>query len=115
MYITHFMEEAVTADRVVVMKNGVKLHDGTPREIFSHVDTLKGLGLDVPVASEIAFKLNEKGYEVGKSIINNEELAVGLKHSKLADQLLDDHNVGAKTISSPTNKDVNTVRGEGAH
>ena len=55
------------------MKNGVKLHDGTPREIFSHVDTLKGLGLDVPVASEIAFKLNAKGYEVGKSIINNEE------------------------------------------
>ncbi len=78
------MEEAVTADRVVVMKNGVKLHDGTPREIFSHVDTLKGLGLDVPVASEIAFKLNAKGYEVGKSIINNEELAEGLKGSKLA-------------------------------
>ena len=59
-------------------ENGVKLHDGTPREIFSHVDTLKGLGLDVPVASEIAFKLNAKGYEVGKSIINNEELAKGL-------------------------------------
>ena len=115
VYITHFMEEAVTADRVVVMKNGVKLHDGTPREIFSHVDTLKGLGLDVPVASEIAFKLNEKGYEIGKSIINNEELAVGLKHSKLADQLLDNHNVGAKTISSPTNEDVNAVRGEGTH
>ena len=106
VYITHFMEEAVTADRVVVMKNGVKLHDGTPREIF---------GLDVPVASEIAFKLNEKGYEVGKSIINNEELAVGLKHSKLADQLLDIHNVGAKTISSPINEDVNIVRGEGTH
>ena len=115
VYITHFMEEAVTADRVVVMKNGVKLHDGTPREIFSHVDTLKGLGLDVPVASEIAFKLNEKGYEIGKSIINNEELAVGLKHSKLADQLLDNHNVGAKTISSPTNEDVNPVRGEDTH
>ena len=81
VFITHFMEEAVTADRVVVMKNGVKLHDGTPREIFSHVDTLKELGLDVPVASEIAFKLNAKGYEVGNSIINNEELAEGLKSS----------------------------------
>ena len=67
------------------------------------------------MASEIAFKLNEKGYEVGKSIINNEELAVGLKHCKLADQLLDDHNVEAKTISSPTNEDVNAVRGEGTH
>ena len=114
VYITHFMEEAVTADRVVVMKNGVKLHDGTPREIFSHVDTLKGLGLDVPVASEIAFKLNEKGYEVGKSIINNEELAEGLKHSKLADQLLSEHK-GANTVSSPINENSDVVRGEGVH
>ena len=115
VYITHFMEEAVTADRVVVMKNGVKLHDGTPREIFSHVDTLKELGLDVPVASEIAFKLNEKGYEVGKSIINNEELAEGLKHSKLADQLLSEHNVGAHKMSSPINENSDVVRGEGVH
>ena len=115
VYITHFMEEAVTADRVVVMKNGVKLHDGTPREIFSHVDTLKGLGLDVPVASEIAFKLNEKGYEVGKSIINNEELAEGLKHSKLADQLLSEHNVGNHKMSSPNNGNSDVVRGEGVH
>ena len=115
IYITHFMEEAVTADRVVVMKNGVKLHDGTPREIFRHVDTLKGLGLDVPVASEIAFKLNEKGFEIGKSIINNEELAEGLKHSKLANQLLSKHNVGVNTISSPINEHTNVVRGEGTH
>lgn len=47
---------------------------------------------------KLLFKLNEKGYEVGKSIINNEELAVGLKHSKLADQLLDEHNVGLKLL-----------------
>ena len=115
VYITHFMEEAVTADRVVVMKNGVKLHDAPPREIFSHVDTLKELGLDVPVASEIAFKLNEKGYEVGKSIINNEELAEALKHSKLADQLLSEHNVGAHKMSSPNNENSDVVRGEGVH
>jgi energy-coupling factor transport system ATP-binding protein len=80
----------------------VKLHDGTPREIFSHVDTLKGLGLDVPVASEIAFKLNAKGYEVGKSIINNEELAKGLKGSKLGKQLSAIHSTDAP-------------RGEGTH
>lgn len=73
----------------------MKLHDGTPREIFSHVDTLKGLGLDVPVASEIAFKLNAKGYEVGKSIINNEELAEGLKGSKLGKQLSAIHSTDA--------------------
>ena len=44
VYITHFMEEAVTSDRVVVMKNGKLLHDGTPREIFSQVPMLKELG-----------------------------------------------------------------------
>ena len=93
----------------------MKLHDGTPREIFSHVDTLKELGLDVPVASEIAFKLNAKGYEVGNSIINNEELAEGLKHSKLANQLLSNYNVGANTINSPIDKHTNVVRGEDIH
>ena len=67
------------------------------------------------MASEIAFKLNEKGYEVGKSIINNEELAEGLKHSKLANQLLSKHNVGVNTISSPINEHTNVVRGEGTH
>ncbi|MDU5198470.1 MAG: ATP-binding cassette domain-containing protein [Veillonella sp.] len=54
-----------------------------------------GLGLDVPVASEIAFKLNAKGYEVGKSIINNEELAEGLKGSKLGKQLSAIHSTDA--------------------
>ncbi|MDU6913872.1 MAG: energy-coupling factor transporter ATPase [Veillonella sp.] len=52
-------------------------------------------GLDVPVASEIAFKLNAKGYEVGKSIINNEELAKGLKGSKLGKQLSAIHSTDA--------------------
>ena len=115
VFITHFMEEAVTADRVVVMKNGVKLHDGTPREIFSHVDTLKELGLDVPVASEIAFKLNAKGYEVGNSIINNEELAEGLKSSKLADQLVNSNHVAAKVEEVPASELTTDARGEGSH
>ncbi len=113
VFITHFMEEAVTADRVVVMKNGVKLHDGTPREIFSHVDTLKELGLDVPVASEIAFKLNAKGYEVGNSIINNEELAEGLKGSKLADQLVNSNHVVAKVEEVPASELPTDARGGG--
>ena len=115
VFITHFMEEAVTADRVVVMKNGVKLHDGTPREIFSHVDTLKELGLDVPVASEIAFKLNAKGYEVGNSIINNEELAEGLKGSKLADQLVNSNHEATKVEEAHASKLTTDARGEGTH
>ena len=76
--ITHFMEEAVTADRVVVMKNGVKLQEGTPREIFTQVDTLKDLGLDVPVAAEVASKLIKKGVDIPKDIITNDELGDAL-------------------------------------
>lgn len=76
--ITHFMEEAVTADRVVVMKNGVKLQEGTPREIFTQVDTLKDLGLDVPVAAEVASKLIQKGVDIPKDIITNDELGDSL-------------------------------------
>ena len=76
--ITHFMEEAVTADRVIVMKNGVKLQEGTPREIFTQVDTLKALGLDVPVAAEVASKLVQKGVDISKDIITNDELGDAL-------------------------------------
>ena len=76
--ITHFMEEAVTADRVVVMKNGVKLQEGTPREIFTQVNTLKDLGLDVPVAAEVASKLIQKGVDIPNDIITNDELGDAL-------------------------------------
>ena len=76
--ITHFMEEAVTADRVVVMKNGVKLQEGTPREIFTQVDKLKDLGLDVPVAAEVASKLIQKGVDIPNDIITNDELGDAL-------------------------------------
>ena len=76
--ITQFMEEAVTADRVVVMKNGVKLQEGTPREIFTQVDTLKDLGLDVPVAAEVASKLIQKGVDIPNDIITNDELGDAL-------------------------------------
>ena len=74
VYITHFMEEAVTSDRVVVMKNGKLMHDGTPREIFSQVPMLKELGLDVPVAAEVAAKLRLDGVSLSNEIITEEEL-----------------------------------------
>lgn len=74
VYITHFMEEAAVADRIVVMKNGVKLQEGTPRQIFEQVDTIKQLGLDVPVAAEVASALIKRGHALPKGIITNEEL-----------------------------------------
>ncbi|SUP44596.1 energy-coupling factor transporter ATPase [Veillonella criceti] len=74
VYITHFMEEAVTSDRVVVMKNGKLLHEGTPRDIFTQVPMLKELGLDVPVAAEVASKLRAHGMPLQADIITEEEL-----------------------------------------
>ena len=57
LLITHYMDEAVQADRVVVMDDGVIRLDGAPRAVFAHVDELKALGLDVPQATELADRL----------------------------------------------------------
>ncbi len=78
VYITHFMEEAVQADRVVVMAQGKVVMSGSPKEIFSRVELLKDLGLEVPVAADMAYRLNEKGIKLPDQIITNEELAVAL-------------------------------------
>ena len=74
VYITHFMEEAVTADRLLVMKDSRLVMDGSPQEIFSQVERLKDIGLDVPVAAEAAMLLRRQGVEVPDTIITNEEL-----------------------------------------
>ncbi len=74
VYITHFMEEVVTADRVVVMKDGHKVDDGCPADIFSNVEMLKTLGLDVPVATEVALKLSQRGIPMKQAILTNDEL-----------------------------------------
>jgi len=81
VYITHFMEEAVEADRVVVMKNGSVLDQGTPRAIFTQVKKLKELGLDVPLAAQVAYQLRNAGIKLPADIITDEELAVALCQS----------------------------------
>lgn len=81
VYITHFMEEAVEADRVVVMKNGSVLDEGTPRAIFTQVQKLKELGLDVPLAAQVAYQLRNAGIKLPEDIITDEELAVALCQS----------------------------------
>ena len=78
IYITHFMEEAVMADRVIVMEKGQICAEGTPTEIFTQVEKLKKLGLEVPLATEVAVKLREHGVFLPPDIITNEELAVCL-------------------------------------
>ena len=59
--ITHYMEEAALADRIVVMNDGQKEMEGTPKEIFSQVEKMKGLGLDVPQVTELVYYLNKMG------------------------------------------------------
>jgi energy-coupling factor transport system ATP-binding protein len=78
IYITHFMEEAVAADRVIVMDAGKVAFSGTPVQVFSQVDRLKELGLDVPLAAEMVARLQRKGLKLEPEIITNEELAVAL-------------------------------------
>ncbi|MDR1755050.1 MAG: energy-coupling factor transporter ATPase [Eubacterium sp.] len=71
--ITHYMEEATQADRVVVMDKGKIIMDGAPKQIFSQVRRLKEVGLDVPQATELMYLLSQSGLKVKEDIINEEE------------------------------------------
>ena len=73
--ITHYMEEAVLADRVIVMDQGRVLTEGTPREVFSQVELLKQHRLDVPQATELVYKLRGCGFELPKCVLTEEECA----------------------------------------
>ena len=76
--ITHFMDEAVSADRVVVVDNGQILTQGTPRKVFSQVELLKQAGLDVPQVTELAFELRKAGIDLPADILTEEECAAAL-------------------------------------
>lgn len=71
--ITHYMNEAAQADRVVVMDNGKPILDGTPREVFPNVDMLYKVGLDVPQATELSYKLRLAGVNISKDILTVDE------------------------------------------
>lgn len=73
--ITHFMEEAQYADRVLVMSKGSIVLDGTPQEVFSESESIRKAGLDVPQTVDLLSRLNCKGYNVDKSIISTKECA----------------------------------------
>ena len=78
VYITHFMTEALLADRVIVMSKGKFELQGTPKEVFSRVDELEKLGLEAPLAAKVAFELRKSGAKLPPGIITNEELAAAL-------------------------------------
>ena len=76
--ITHFMEEAVTADHVLVVDRTKLQMQGTAREVFSQADKLTAMGLDVPVACDLAHGLRKKGYEIPEDCMTDEELGEAL-------------------------------------
>lgn len=77
--ITHYMEEVIHADRVFVMDQGKVVMQGTPREIFSQVERLKALRLDVPQVTLLAYELQKKGLALPDGILTAEELVEALK------------------------------------
>ena len=79
--ITHYMEEVIDADKIYVMDHGHVVMEGTPREIFSQVDTLKKYGLDVPQVTILADELRKRGLDIPAGILRKEELVEALCRS----------------------------------
>ena len=79
LLITHYMEEVIDADRVVVMDAGHVVMDGTPREVFSRVKELKRYSLDVPQVTELADELKAAGMEIPRGILTIDELVAALE------------------------------------
>ena len=76
--ITHYMDEAAQADRIVVMDGGGVILDGKPKEVFSHVEKLKSVGLDVPQVTELCWELKKSGIDLGDGIITEDECVEAL-------------------------------------
>ena len=72
--ITHYMDEAVLADKIFVMDKGKIAMEGTPRQVFSHVEEIRELRLDVPAATAMAYELRKAGYNIPKDILTGDEL-----------------------------------------
>ena len=77
--ITHYMDEAVQAERVVVVDSGKILRDGTPREVFTEVELLKSVGLDVPQVTELVYELRQAGIDLPQDILTEDECYQALK------------------------------------
>ena len=80
VWITHFMEEAAVADRLIVMNDGSVALEGTPRQVFSRVNEIKALGLDVPPMAELAQTLRDKGLPLPEGILTVSDMVKELKN-----------------------------------
>lgn len=82
LHITHYMTELVNADRIIVLDNGEIVMQGTPRQVFSQVEALKKIGLDVPQMTELAHDLIQDGFDIPKDVLEIDEMAELLCHLK---------------------------------
>ena len=80
LLITHYMEEVIHADRVIVMDQGIILMQGTPREVCSQVELLKEHRLDVPQVTMLAYELRKSGLPISEGILSVEELVEEVTH-----------------------------------
>lgn len=80
LHITHYMNELIDADRIIVMDKGQIVMQGKPKEIFRQVDQLKAIGLDVPQMTELAHNLNRKGFDIPDDILHIDEMVKALWH-----------------------------------
>lgn len=102
--ITHRMEEAVAADRVLVMADGRFVLEGTPREVFTQVDTLRALHMDVPQITQLAMALHDKLPSFPAHILTREEFVAAVKnHAPAAPRAADggEQSAAASAITSP--------------
>ena len=76
--ITHYMDEAIQADRIYVMKNGKIIMEGKPKDVFKEVEMVKAAGLDVPQVTELSHRLNREGLKLSPDILTVEEMVVEL-------------------------------------
>lgn len=81
VHITHYMEEAIDAHRVIVMEEGRIVMEGSPREVFVKVEELKSLGLDVPQITELAYELRKEGIDIPPGLLTAEEMVKALCQS----------------------------------
>lgn len=76
--ITHYMDEAAMGDRIVVVDDGKIIMQGTPKKVFSQVETMKKIGLDVPQVTELAYELGKEGININSEILNIDEMVDAL-------------------------------------
>ncbi|MDO5707179.1 MAG: energy-coupling factor transporter ATPase [Andreesenia angusta] len=78
VHITHYMDEVVEADRIIILEKGRIIAEGKPKEIFSQVEKVRKIGLDVPQVTELAYELNKSGIDIDTKVLNIEELVNSL-------------------------------------